>query len=617
MSAYGDRLDALAAEHGRLAARSRGLGTLRGVAFVAALALWVGSEFGWLPQGAGWGALLPLAVFFALVGRHNRVRRGLERVEAGQELAREGQARLDRDWDGIWAVDPPARGAGAEHPYAVDLDLFGRVSLRALLGPTATPSGRTTLHRWLLHQASPETVRERQDAVRELAASPELREDVAVEGRLMEPVRPAALKRFLAWCGEAAVVTPGLALAAWIFPAATLVLVAADLAGLLPGWPWATGLAVQAWLSWRHGRHLHDEFSRASQGVTGLRAYHRLFRLWESAPAEGSLLAERIAELGGEVPASRALERLGRLLHLSDTRLSILHPVVGVGVLWDVHVARALDRWRADHGGRVTRWLEVQGELEALSALATLAADHGDWCWPEVGAGGDERVVATGLGHPLIPSESRVANDVAVGPPGTVLLITGSNMSGKSTLLRSVGLAVVLAGAGGPVCADAFRMPRVRLFTSMRTQDSVGDGVSLFMAELLRLKALLEAAPRADETGEPLLVYLVDEILHGTNSQERRLAARRLIRHLLRRRAVGAVTSHDLELHRDPEVEPRAELVHFRESVADDVGDDGLGLSFDYRLRRGLATTRNALKLAERVGLTDPSEDPGLDELSE
>lgn len=607
MTRYGERRAELAEEHARLSRRSRRMGTLRGAAFVAALVLWVGAEFAWLPAGAGWAALAPLAVFVALVGRHGALRRGLRRVEAAQALAAEGEARLARRWDDLPSPQVPEEGAGPAHPYAVDLDLFGRVSVRALLGPTATPTGRALLDGWLLTQASPEVVEARQGAVRELAAAHRLREEVAVEGRLLDPPAPRAVERFLAWCGDGPAVSPGLAAAAWLLPALTGVGVAADLLGVLPGWPWALGVAAQGGVAWTRGKALHTGFSRASVGLTGLRRYHRLFRRWEGERPADPLLAERVGELRGDVPASRALEHLGRLLHLADTRLSILHSVVAVGVLWDVHVARALDGWRRDHGARVARWLEVQGELEALAALATLAADHPDWCWPEVGIEGDLRVVATGLAHPLIPPDRRVPNDVAVGPPGTVLLVTGSNMSGKSTLLRSLGLGVVLAGAGAPVCAAAFRMPRVRLFTSMRTQDSVGDGVSLFMAELLRLQALLEEAPR--RAGGPLLVYLVDEILHGTNSQERRLAARRLIRHMLRRHAVGAVTSHDLELHRDPEVEPRAELVHFRESVA--AGDDGPGLTFDYRLRPGLATTRNALELAERVGLTDPGADAG------
>jgi DNA mismatch repair ATPase MutS len=248
--------------------------------------------------------------------------------------------------------------------------------------------------------------------------------------------------------------------------------------------------------------------------------------------------------------------------------------------------------------------MDALGRLEALSAVATLAADHPDWAFPTfVDDAGPPLFEARELGHPLLADGVAVRNDVTLGPPGRLLLVTGSNMSGKSTLLRSIGLAVVLAGTGGPVCAREARLPACRLFTSMRVQDSIEAGVSFFMAELKRLAALLAEAPPEGSEGS-LLFYLVDEILQGTNSDERRIAGRRLVRHLLRRRAIGAVTTHDLEFHRHPEVERASDLVHFRESV--EGGPEGPLLTFDYRLRPGLATTRNALLLAERVGLTDP-----------
>jgi len=207
---------------------------------------------------------------------------------------------------------------------------------------------------------------------------------------------------------------------------------------------------------------------------------------------------------------------------------------------------------------------------------------------------------ARGLGHPLIPADRRVANDVTVGPPGSFLLVTGSNMSGKSTLLRALGVNVVLAQAGAPVCAAALEMPPVSVCTSMRVQDSLEEGVSYFMAALQRLKLVVSAAEAAGPA-DPLLLYLLDEVLQGTNTAERQVAVRRILRHLLRLRTIGAVTTHDLELAACEELATSSEAVHFTEGVEHE--DGAARLTFDYRLRPGVATSRNALKLLKMVGL--------------
>jgi hypothetical protein len=526
-------------------------------------------------------------------------------------------ARVERRWADLPAPAPTPARAGTEHPYARDLDLYGRVSLRSLMGPVATPMGHATLDGWLLEPSLATMVRARQEAVRELAARHDLRETTAVEAALLEPVDDAVLGRFLAWLVEPPAVRGSLlGRARWALPGATLLLAGLDLAGLFPAVGWVTTLIVQAAVAWRAAPPLHASFARASSGSPGLRRYHHLLARWEGADVSAPLLTELVGRLRAdqaERPASDVLAGLARLLDAADARLqAMLHPVLAVGVLWDLHVAARLEDWRRGEGLAAPAWLEALGELEALSALATVAADHPGWGWPRLEALEPPVVRARQLGHPLLAEERGVRNDVEVGPPGTVLLVTGSNMSGKSTLLRSVGAAVVMARAGAPVCAEAFDLPPVTLFTSMRVEDSLEEGVSLFMAELRRLRSLLDAAPAADALdGDPLL-YLIDEMLHGTNSQERQAAGRRVMRHLLRRRALGAVTSHDLDLHRHPEVEAAARLVHFQEAVSEREGPPGL--SFDYRLREGLATTRNALLLAERMGITDPGSAPAAEE---
>jgi DNA mismatch repair ATPase MutS len=265
-------------------------------------------------------------------------------------------------------------------------------------------------------------------------------------------------------------------------------------------------------------------------------------------------------------------------------------------------VAAALERWRRDAGVHVRGWLEALGEAESLAALGTLAHDNPEWCFPVIAESSDAHdavVEGEAVGHPLLPDGARVSNDVTLGPPGSFLLITGSNMSGKSTLLRAVGTNVVLALAGAPVCAARFRTPLVDVRTSIRIQDSLERGISLFMAELQRLRAIVDAARSAPE-GRRVL-YLLDEMLHGTNTAERQIAARIVIGHLLRAGAIGAVTTHDLSLASGGGLETAARPVHFSEQF--ERSDGQTVMTFDYRLRPGLATSANALALLDLVGL--------------
>jgi DNA mismatch repair ATPase MutS len=254
----------------------------------------------------------------------------------------------------------------------------------------------------------------------------------------------------------------------------------------------------------------------------------------------------------------------------------------------------ALERWRRTSGPRVRVWLDALGELDALARLSTARRDNPEWAVPSIGP--VREVSADALGHPLIPDDRRVVNDVTVGPTGTVLLITGSNMSGKSTLLRSIGLNIVLAQAGGCVCARQMSLPECDLQTSIRVQDSLERGLSYFMAALARLKGVVDAAQH--ERPGRVLVYLLDEILQGTNSVERSIAVRAVTRHLLDAGAIGAMTTHDLGLAEEEPMKIVAQFLHFSETL----DADGT-MRFDYTLKPGLATSRNALRLMQMIGI--------------
>lgn len=565
--------------------------------------------------------------FVVLIVRHRRVRRRLRRERAALTLARAGLLRLARDWPALRGAleefgydDPllePEAASDESHPYLADLDLFGPASVRALLGPTPSATGGDTLRDWLTAPAPVEEVRRRQAAVRLLAADPEGRDALAIEGLLIDRVGSSAWDRFKGWL-DSPPVFPDLIprwsrMVAWALPALTMGLFVAWSLDLLPAGAWLSTLVVQTILALRWGGPLGEYFESAGSRSPGLRRHHPLFAAWESYDPRGSALDDFRAPLlpHGGLRASAEIRSLERWLDAASSHGSMMHHLYSIGLLWDVHLASGLERWRARAGSAVSAWFEALGELEALSALATLAHDQPEWSFPDL-RDGEPGFDAEGLGHPLIADERRRTSDVTLDPPGRFLLVTGSNMSGKSTLLRSIGLAAVLGQTGSVVCARRLEMTPLQTFTSMRIHDSLTEGVSHFMAELLRLKALVDAADAGsgpsgegrpgDSARATALLYLIDEVLQGTNSEERRVAAQRIISHLLDSNAIGAVTTHDLALHEEPRLDEASRKVHFRETVEE---EGERVLTFDYVLRPGLATSRNALKLLKIVGLDE------------
>jgi energy-coupling factor transporter ATP-binding protein EcfA2 len=410
----------------------------------------------------------------------------------------------------------------------------------------------------------------------------------------------------------------------WAARAAAALTVAAFALALAPGFPVSPLLAMvilNLGLTYACRAELGTGLGRVSATRDEMMRYGAALRQAASQPLAAPRLAELAAALqatpadpeiraagrrrAASPPAHAALAALESRLGLADARHSApVHFLLQVLTLWDFHVLASLEGWQRTAGRRARRWLMALGEIEALAALAALRFENPGWCLPEVAAGEPE-LAARDLGHPLLPAAQRVGNDVTVGPAGTFLLVTGSNMSGKSTLLRAIGINAVLAQAGGPACAASLRLPPVRLATSILVEDSLASGVSFFLAELLRIKGVVAAAAEADARGAVPL-YLLDEVLRGTNSAERQVAVRRVLRHLLARGALGAVSTHDLDLAAGAGIADAARPVHFRETLTP--GPDAPRMTFDYRLRPGLATTTNALELLRQVGLDLPED---------
>ena len=556
-----------------------------------------------LPSQAAVAAVslaVSVALFLGLVAVHARARAEEKRARDLCALNGLGVARVHREWP---SLPLPREIIPLDHPYASDLDVAGTTaSLYRLLDVVNAATGRPVLLRWLLG-TPPSLVElgERQKAVAELAEAVQLREELAVLARRSHDVAPEQLAKFFDWAeSEPWLRTrPPLLWTARIIPVVTVAAAVLALFGRLPSTAPLLSSVVGLFVLARYRNAMNEHLTSVLRRGTGLRPQRRMLEVLAAARFAPPLLQR---EQGSAMRGTAGLRALERSMSLLEGQGSLVHAILAAVVLWDVHALAWLDRWRVRYGRSLRPSLDALGNVEALAALGTLAHDNPAWPFPELDAGAD-RVAATMLAHPLIAPVTRVGNDVSIGPSGTLLLVTGSNMSGKSTLLRAVGLNVVLAQAGAPVCATSLTMPLVDVRTSIRLADSLERGVSLFMAELERLKEIVDAA-RAPDRARPLL-YILDEILHGTNTAERLIAARAVLVHLVSAGAIGAVTTHDLTLAADGALANAARAVHFTEQVSA-AGDGAAGMSFDYRLRPGLATSTNALKLLALVGLTLP-----------
>ncbi len=599
VTAYEARGQVFAAQRDHYAARSARMANVNLALFTGALiclgiGVWQGEALWYL--GAG---LLALG-FVAAYAYHTAIDRHHHHFNELWTITNEGLLRIRRDWQALplrQAPEPP------DMALAADLDLLGHASLQHLLNTAYTPIGQITLQRWLLQPAAPPVVRARQGAVQQLAPLLDFRDQLALRGRSMGTAQ-TNYERFLDWSEDAGWLSarPWLVWLSRFLTLLTFAAIGLQIAGLTPYPLWVGCIVVNLLLVLTIGGRVDEVIDRVAARQIVFRTYTDLFQLISAQPFTDPELQRLQARLTAQGQrADHHMRRLTRIMALAELRHFMFYLPIQLMTLWNFHVLWLLERWQATAGCHVRDWLAALGELEALSALAALAHDHPSWTFPTLQTAGQPCYSARSLGHALLPPASRVDNDVRIGPPGTFLLVTGSNMSGKSTLLRAVGLSVVLAQAGGPVCAGDLQLPPITLATSMRVQDSLERGVSYFMAEIQRLKAVVDLAEQTRAAGQRTLLYLLDEILHGTNTGERQIAARRIIRHLLNQGALGAVSTHDLALGDAPELAAAAQLVHFTETFAR--GPEGPVMHFDYRLRPGIATSTNALKLMELVGL--------------
>ena len=527
-------------------------------------------------------------------------------------LSKRHEARVRYCQDGVARVQGlPIKGApdgqrfaDPAHPYAADLDIFGPASIYSHLCMARTGTGQTLLARWLTQAASVGAISERQLAVSDLTSRLSLRQDLWLAGgTVKERVREEALEDWLS--GAATKIPRWERVATAILGAFGLVVLYAFAK------PEAIPVAVGIVLVQRLWAQRHRGLTRAVEAQVFQRAYElrvnaRLIERLCSENFSDPRLAALTAGLSDEgKPASRHIVRLVRLVNWLESRRNQLFAIPATVLLLPEQLSFAIESWRSRHAAAALRWLATIAEMEALASLATFAFEHPEFPFPQIVDKDAPSFVATALGHPLIPASARVANDVRLDGACRLLVVTGSNMSGKSTLLRTVGVNAVLAQAGAPVCAATMTVTPLQIGASLRAQDSLDAGVSRFFAEIKRLHAILLLANNRDKdrtTHAAPVLFLLDEILNGTNSQDRREGAEAIIRQLLERGAIGLVTTHDLALSELANVQTSpGRNVHFQDTL------EGDRLLFDYTLRAGVVTRRNALDLMRLVGIEVPA----------
>ncbi|MBN2339632.1 MAG: DNA mismatch repair protein MutS [Acidobacteria bacterium] len=536
-----------------------------------------------------WTLLVPACVFGLLALLHGRVLGRLERSRKAVAFYDRALARMEGRWG---EAGEPGDGYGDDaHPYAQDLDLFGRGSLFQLLSSAQTRGGERALASWLKTPAPPGEILARQEAVRELAPGLDLREDMALLGADAGPALHPDL--LLAWAGAPPRLLPG---PLRVLAPALAALTVASLAwwGVRGEHLWfSLMLLAELGLVYALRRTVRPVIREAEDSCRDLGVLSRLLGRLEREEFRAERLRRLRAPLErGGAPASAVIARLDRLVVLVDSRRNQLFAPFAFILLWDIQLAGRIEDWRRRHGASVPGWLDAVSELEALSSLAGYAYEHPGDPFPEL-CEHTPCFEGEGVGHPLLDPARSVPNDVSLGAETRVLLVSGSNMSGKSTLLRTVGVNAVLALAGAPVRARRLRISPLALGASIRVHDSLQEGASRFYAEIKRLEKLVRLAG-----GSPPLLFLLDELLGGTNSHDRRIGAEAIVKGLTDRGAIGLVTTHDLALARIAEnMAPRAANVHFEDRIVDG------RMTFDYDLKPGVISRSNALELMRSIGL--------------
>lgn len=534
-----------------------------------------------------------LILFGYLAFQHKRV---LAQIKAAKILIKLNHKRLNRltgDW--VNFSESGEEFNDESHPYASDLDFFGQGSFFQWINSTHTPMGCKALASMLKQPLKERSlILERQAAVDELARKLNWRQHFELEGILItDDLKPSA--PLLQWAEElnTAYLQSSLKLGVRILPAATLLMIVLSALKLSVPWQIPTLMVLIQFIFLRlYGKNRSHILSTVYSYEASIKTYAQMLKRLEKQPFTSPCLKGRLESLRDRKgkPAYQQIQKLSQISERISNRENALFLIINILTLWDYQCMIALEEWKKESGKRLRLWLEVLAEFEALSSLANIRFDNPEWTMPIIDS--QNGLSAQKMGHPLL-TQKRVCNSFEMKPTSSITLITGSNMSGKSTFLRTVGSNLILAYIGAPVCAEKFSCSRMNLWTCMRISDNLEQSISSFYAEILRIKQIVEAA----KTDKPVF-FLLDEIFKGTNSHDRHFGAKALIKQLQTDGAFGLISTHDLELGElEKECNGRIKNYHFREYYQNNE------IRFDYTLREGISTTRNALYLIKMAGI--------------
>ena len=588
---YAGRIQILEQQYQQLLTQKSKLGWLR---FAAVVTIGLAIYF-LLPFGIGYtvAAVTVLVILFTrLIFADLKNKLAIKHTLHLKKINEEEQKALAHDY---YHFENGSQYLQTDHPYANDLDIFGRASLFQYCNRTTSDTGGNTLADWLMQPATTATILQRQPAVKELAGTTEWRQQLQAYGK-EQKITIATQDRLRSWLQSEPhfINNTFWKIVQFGVPLIIITVIGLNIADIIPNTTrnlFLLGAAIIAYVMAKKIAPLHEQVSKMADELSVLADSVKLIEQTRfNTDLLESLQSKFVIE---DSKASTQLKQLKKIVERLDLRLN---PVVFIPLAiifqWDIQQAMALEKWKQRNRQNINEWFDAIGDFEALSSFATLSFNHPEWCYPNFI---EKHFTITGsnIGHPLINADKRVNNNISMNTREELMLITGSNMAGKSTYLRSIGVNTVLAMAGAPVCATTFTLSPVQIISSMRIADNLEESTSTFYAELKKLKAIIDRV----NAGEKIFI-LLDEILRGTNSLDRHTGSVALVKQLIKHKAACIIATHDVELAKLKETYPANILnYHF------DVQVENEELYFDYKLKEGICTSLNASILMKKIGI--------------